>query len=152
MIAEHRPRSLSIAIFAGHVTTGRSVSWTVTVNEQADESPPASVAVHVTCVAPFWKVEPDGGLHSRRTPGQLSVAIFVSNTTTAVHLPGSFACVIVPGQCITGCSVSATETVNLHVSFGATPLEATQLTSVVPLENAVPDGGVQTIAGGGHPL
>jgi len=80
------------------------------------------------------------------------VAIFVSNTTTAVHLPGSFACVIVPGQCITGCSVSATETVNLHVSFGATPLEATQLTSVVPLENAVPDGGVQTIAGGGHPL
>src|SRR2546426_2654465 len=97
-MAEHSPRSLSVLMFPGQVRTGRSVSWTVTVNEHIDVSPPASVAVHVTSVAPFWKVEPDGGLQTSRTPGQLSVAIFVSSATTAEHLPGSVACASGPGQ------------------------------------------------------
>jgi hypothetical protein len=54
---------------------GFSVSLTVTVKEQLAVLPDVSVAVHVTVVVPFEKVEPEGGLQTTVTPGQLSVAV-----------------------------------------------------------------------------
>ena len=42
---------------------------------QLDVLPDASVAVLVTVVVPSGKVEPDGGLLTTVTPGQLSVAV-----------------------------------------------------------------------------
>ncbi len=54
---------------------GGSLSTTVTVKVQEAVLPDASVAVQVTGVAPFGKVEPDGGLQLVVTPGQLSLAV-----------------------------------------------------------------------------
>jgi hypothetical protein len=56
------------------VIFGFSVSFTVTVNVQELEFPALSVAVQVTVVVPFWKVEPEGGLQTTFTVPQLSVA------------------------------------------------------------------------------
>jgi len=42
---------------AGQFTVGGSLSLTITVNEQEAVLPEASVAVHVTVVVPFKKVE-----------------------------------------------------------------------------------------------
>jgi hypothetical protein len=55
---------------------GASVSLTVTVNEQLDMLPEASVTEQVTVVVPTGNVEPDAGLHvGEPTPGQLSLTI-----------------------------------------------------------------------------
>jgi hypothetical protein len=52
------------------------VSLTVTVKVQLVVLADASVALHVTVVAPFGKVDPDGGTQpTALTPGQLSVAV-----------------------------------------------------------------------------
>jgi len=60
------------------------------VNEQFDVLLLVSVAVHETVVTPFWKVDPDAGVHTTGVgpSGQLSVAVAV-NDTTAVHTFGS---------------------------------------------------------------
>jgi hypothetical protein len=50
-------------------------SFTVTVKEQLAVLPAPSVAVQVTVVVPFGKVEPEGGLQVTVTPGQLSVGV-----------------------------------------------------------------------------
>jgi hypothetical protein len=57
------------------VIVGFSVSFTVTVNVQVAVLPEASVAVQVTVVVPFGKVEPEGGVQEKVTPGQLSVPV-----------------------------------------------------------------------------
>jgi hypothetical protein len=63
-------------MFAGHVIEGNCASITVTVNEQLDELPTASITEHDTVVTPFAKVVPLAGLHDTvPTPGQLSVAV-----------------------------------------------------------------------------
>ena len=48
---------------------------TVTVNEQLAVLPDVSVAVQVTVVVPFWKVDPAAGKHVAVAPGQLSVVV-----------------------------------------------------------------------------
>ena len=58
----------------GHVTTGFSVSLTVTVNAQLSVLLESSVAEHVTVVVPFTKAVPDAGEQATVTPEQLSVA------------------------------------------------------------------------------
>ena len=75
--AEHWPGSVDLVMFAGHVMVGPSVSLTVTVKEQLAVLPDASVAVHVTVVVPFAKVEPEAGEQLVVTPGQLSLAVVV---------------------------------------------------------------------------
>jgi hypothetical protein len=46
------------------------------VNEQLAELPEESLTVQVTVVTPFWKVEPDDGVHTGvPTPEQASVAV-----------------------------------------------------------------------------
>jgi len=62
---------------AGQVMAGGCVSLTVTVNLQIFVLPEVSVAVQVTVVVPFGKVEPDAGLQARFTLGQLSLAVAV---------------------------------------------------------------------------
>jgi hypothetical protein len=59
----------------GQVITGGSVSLTVTVNEQDAVFPAPSVAVAVTVVTPFGKLEPDAGEDTTVGVGQLSVAV-----------------------------------------------------------------------------
>ena len=53
---------------------GFSLSATVTVNVQLSLLPDASVATDLTVVVPLLNVEPDEGVDTRVTPGQLSVA------------------------------------------------------------------------------
>jgi hypothetical protein len=53
----------------------RIAPLTATLKLQLDMLPDASVAVHVTVVLPNEKDEPDGGMHTTVTPGQLSVAV-----------------------------------------------------------------------------
>ena len=58
---------------------------TVTVNEQELVFPDESVATQITRVTPLGKVEPDGGLHTKVTPGQLSFAVTTKTTFEALH-------------------------------------------------------------------
>jgi hypothetical protein len=74
--AEQRPASVPFTIFAGHTATGGWVSFTVTVNEQFEELPAASITVQLTVVTPFANVAPDAGEHTGLpTPGQLSETV-----------------------------------------------------------------------------
>jgi hypothetical protein len=61
----------------GHVIAGGCVSFTVTVNWQLVVLFAASVAVHVTVVVPFGKIDPDGGAQPAVAPGQLSLGVGV---------------------------------------------------------------------------
>src|SRR5687768_12924139 len=60
--APHIPGSLVTNILAGQVTTGSSVSLTVTVNEQLVVLLAASIAVAVTWVVPIGNTLPEAGL------------------------------------------------------------------------------------------
>lgn len=51
------------------------MSLTVTVNEQLAVLPDVSVAVQVTVVVPFGKLEPDPGVQAVVAPGQLSLVV-----------------------------------------------------------------------------
>jgi hypothetical protein len=65
--------------FDGQAIAGDSVSFTVTVNEHEPLFPLASVAEHVTVVAPLEKVEPLAGTQvTAPTPEQLSLAAGVA--------------------------------------------------------------------------
>jgi hypothetical protein len=90
------------------------LSTTVTVNEQAvDVLPLASVAVQLTVLVPFWKVEPDGGVQLAVAPEQLSFAV-AEKVTTAEHNPGAVVVFMFPGQLTVGGCVSFTVTVKLQ--------------------------------------
>ena len=56
----------------GHVIAGACVSFTVTVKVHWAVLFDESVAVHVTVVTPFGKVEPAAGVHIAVAPEQLS--------------------------------------------------------------------------------
>ena len=65
-------------MFAGQVIVGGCVSFTVTEKVQELLLPLGSVAVQVTDVVPFGKVEPDAGEQvTAAAPGQLSFAVGV---------------------------------------------------------------------------
>jgi len=64
-------------MFAGQVIVGGCVSLTVMVNVQLEVLPDASIAVQVTVVVPFGKVEPDAGTQLTVVFGQLSVGVGV---------------------------------------------------------------------------
>jgi len=62
--------------FVQPVTTGATLSVTVTVNEQFAVLFEVSEAEQLTVVTPFWKVEPAAGTHvTVLAPSQLSVAV-----------------------------------------------------------------------------
>ena len=72
--APHWPAVLFTVIFAGQVTVGNSVSFTLMVNVHVAVLPDASVTVHVTVVVPTGKNDPDAGVEVTVKPGQLSAA------------------------------------------------------------------------------
>ncbi len=82
--APHTPASLLTVMPAGTVNAGFSVSFTVTLKLPVVLLPCASVAVTFTVVVPTANVEPDKGVLTTVTPGQLSAAVGV-NVTTAPH-------------------------------------------------------------------
>jgi hypothetical protein len=57
------------------ITTFACGPPTLTVNEQKDRFPAASVALHVTVVMPCGKLAPDAGEHTTVTPEALSATI-----------------------------------------------------------------------------
>ena len=71
-------------MFAGQVMLGFSVSLTVTVKLQLVLLLDESVAVQVTVLVPFAKLDPLIGVQATLTPAQLSVAV-AANVTTALH-------------------------------------------------------------------
>jgi len=73
-----------VVIFAGQFIIGISLSLTVTLKLHVAVLPDASVAVQLTGVVPFGKVEPDGGVQLVVTPGQLSDAE-AEKVTTCAH-------------------------------------------------------------------
>ena len=77
--APHRVAGAPTVRLARALNTGYSVSFTVTVWVAVAVLPAASVAVHVTVVVPFGKVE--GALLITATPAQLSPAVAVPRAT-----------------------------------------------------------------------
>src|SRR5258707_350352 len=65
--------AVKVLISAGHVTTGASASFTLTVKLHRLVLPLASVAVQRTVFMPLANVEPLTGSKTTVTPGQLSV-------------------------------------------------------------------------------
>src|SRR6185369_569146 len=115
MTALHRPASVPWMIFAGQaVRVGAWLSVTVTVKVQALVRALVSVAVQVTVVVPLIKSVPLAGLHTKVTPGQLSVAVG-TKVTLAVQAPASVFTATFAGQEICGSSVSLTVTVKVQL-------------------------------------
>ena len=99
-----------------------------------------SVAVQVTVVQPTGNVEPEGGLQTAVTPGQLSLAVGGGNVTRLLVLPGlGVTAVVFGGHVIVGACVSVTVTVNVQLG----PAVVVQVTVVVPTGKNEPDAGLQ---------
>lgn len=126
---------------------------TVTENEQLAVVPDSLIPMQVTIVAPSGKAEPDGGLQMIVSAGQLSV-VGCENVTTAAPEPAGFSVAItLAGQMISHGAPLVTVTLKLQLARRLFVSScASQLTVVVPSENVVPDGGVQTIVESGQPL
>jgi len=82
------------------VTTGAELSATVTVNEQLEVFPDASVAVYVTVVVPTLNVDPEAWLEDKITPGQLSDPVGSTQLTTAEQLAVAVETEILVGQLV----------------------------------------------------
>src|SRR5439155_25525444 len=70
----------SLVMFAGTLTTGGVVSWTVTVKEPLRLLPARSAALQLTVVVPRANVDPEAGeqaLLARPEPPALSAALVV---------------------------------------------------------------------------
>jgi hypothetical protein len=137
-VASHSPALFETVIFGGQIMTGNSVSFTVTVNEQVDIFPAASVAVELTVVVPLGKKLPGAWLVTNDITEQLSVAVGVANVTLAPQRPSSFGTIILAGQVITGGSVSFTLILNLQVEIFAAASMAMEVTTVVPTGKKLP--------------
>ena len=105
--AEHWPGSVDCEMLAGVLMTGAWLSITVTVKEQEAVFPCESVAMLLTMVVPFGKVEPEGGVERTVAEPQVSVAVTVK-FTTAEHWPASLFTVMFGGHVTTGGVVSRT--------------------------------------------
>src|SRR5215510_15089447 len=104
-------------MLAGHVMVGGmfvALELTVTVNAQELVLFAASVATHVTFVAPNGKAEPEGGAQMALTPGQLSVAKGGGKATTRLFSPAAALRIMLEEQVIDGGWVSLTVTVKAH--------------------------------------
>jgi hypothetical protein len=117
---------------------------TVTVKLQLVLLPEVSVAVQVTVVVPIGKVEPEAGLQTKPTPGQLSETTGAKVALAPAGQVGSFT--MLPGQVMAGGSVSLTVTVNWQLPVLPCASVAEHVTVVVPLANVEPDAGEQLTA------
>jgi hypothetical protein len=132
---------MGVVWFCGWAVMFGIAMFTVTVKLQLAMSPTASVAVQLTVVAPLEKVEPEAGVHRVVTPGQLSVAVGVYETT-AVQLPGELVTMFAGHVMLGGCA-SLIVTVNVQLVLLADVSVAVQVTVVVPLAKVEPEAGVQ---------
>jgi len=131
-----------VTTLVGHAIDGRSRSSIVTVKLQFVVFPARSVAVHVTVVTPFMKVDPDGGTHATVTPGQLSFALAAPySTLLRLHGPESVVDTIFVEQVIDGGSISLTVTANEHSAVLPELSVATHSTVVIPFAKKEPDAG-----------
>lgn len=130
-------------MLAGQVIEGSCVSFTFTVKLQVAVLPDVSVAVTVTVVVPFGNVEPDGGLATTVTPGQLSDPLTLK-VTTLEHCPAVVVVTIFAGQVTVGACVSLIVTVNEQLPVLPLASVTVQLTVVVPFEKVEPDAGLHT--------
>ena len=107
----------------------------VTLNEQEAVLPAASVTMKVLTVVPTGKAEPEGrpAIWVVTAPGQLSVPIGAVQFTIAEHCPDAADCVMLPGQLITGVSVSTIVTVYEHVVETPQVFVAVYVTVVTPI-------------------
>ena len=126
---------------AGHFITGSSESVTTILNEHAEVFPEASVAMEFTVVVPTGNTDPEDGFEITEEE-QLSVDSMLK-FTTALHEPESVFTFIVPGQVITGSSLSVTVTVNVQVDVLPAASVAVDVTEVVPIGKIVPEAGVE---------
>lgn len=127
----------------GQAIVKAALAVTVTAKLHVETLPAASVAVQVTVVVPTGKAEPDGGWQTTLTPGQLSVALTVK-VTVADEAAGAAATVMSAGQVMTGGCWSSTVTVKVQWLALPAASVAVQVTVVVPIGNAEPEGGWQT--------
>ena len=102
-----------------------------------------------TVVVPTENDVPEAGLHTATT--QFPVVVGAKLTVASPESGELSGTLIFPGQLIVGCTggrVSLIVTVKLQ----APPLRVAQLTAVLPIGNADPDGGLQTtLLSGGEP-
>jgi hypothetical protein len=128
-------------MFAGQpAITGASASTTVTVNEHVAVFPDVSVAVQLTVVVPFEKIEPDAGVQTTDASAQLSLPVGIVHATTALHRPGSVFTTMLLGQPeIVGGTASVTVTLNEHVETLPEVSVAVYATAVVPTGKLEPD-------------
>jgi hypothetical protein len=135
----------SSVAFAGTVTTGPTVSVTVTVKEAATLLPLVSVAVQPTVVGPSGKVEPLAGVQvTTRGPSTTSLADAVKLNTVPVALVAST--VAFAGTVTTGPVVSVTVTVKEADPVLLLVSVAVHVTVVGPRGNVAPLAGVQVTA------
>ena len=114
----------------------------VTLKEQLEILPLASLAVDVTAVVPTGKPDPEAGVEVTVAEGsQLSLAVTenVTGTSRAI-LQGT---VMFAGQVIVGFALSLTVTVKLQIAVLPDASFAVQVTVVVPFGKVEPDGGLQ---------
>ena len=133
---------LVTTMFGGHVIVGACISTTVTVKVHIEMLPDESVAVEVTVVVPFGKLDPDAGALTTETPGQLSVAV-TEKVTTVEHKPGLVGAVMFAGHVIDGGCASFTVTVNVHDDELPDESDTLHDTVVTPFGNVDPLAGLQ---------
>src|SRR6267143_5103369 len=92
----------------GLLSSCRHTLNTVTLKLQVAVLADASVAVQVTVVVPTGKHDPDAGLHTLVTPGQLSLAAGGAKVTVTHELLTAALAVTFGGQVIVGGWVSLT--------------------------------------------
>ncbi len=109
----------------------------------------ASVALQVTGVVPAANSDPDAGEQVTATvASQLSVAEAVK-VAIAEHFVAAALSVRSPGHVSPGGSLSCTVTVKEHSVVTPAVSVAVQVTGVLPMGNAAPDGGAHvTVAAG----
>src|ERR1035437_7925649 len=149
LLLEHRPESVFATILVEQVTLGGSLSRIVTVKLHELVLPEESVAVQVTVVTPFAKVEPLAGLQTRLVTAQLSEAVAVKVTLLLEHLPRSVFATMLVEQVTLGASLSRMVTVKLQLLELPKASRAVQFTVVTPFGKVEPLVGLQVITGAG---
>jgi len=90
VVAEQAPGSVDFVMLEGQEEkVGFSLSFTVTVNLHSDELPCPSLAVQVTVLVPFGKLDPEAGEQTTVAEPQLSVAVAFEYVTAAWQEPES---------------------------------------------------------------
>ncbi len=131
--------------FAGTVTTGAVVSWTVTVNEPDVVLPASSVAEQCTVVVPSGNIEPD--VASQVTASVPATVSSASVMNAAVAPAGPVASLVMfAGSVSVGAVVSTTVTSNEPPVALPCASSAEQSTVVVPSGYIEPLSGVHVTA------